>query len=93
MSNGERDADRNVRLVVQALRATRQLGVGDLAAHLGVSRNGMSERLHGKRRITVAELDRLAQLFNVEPGQFFVDVDDLFGNAKGAYLISAGQAA
>lgn len=45
----------------------------DLAPVLSISRSAIFQRLNGTSRFTVAELAKLADHFDVDPGMFFAD--------------------
>ncbi len=50
---------------IKAEMARADMTIGDMAKALGLSRNGFSFKLNGKREYTLAELNKMADLFGV----------------------------
>ena len=67
---------RNISRIVRMLMARDDITQQQLGEHLGVEQPGISGRLRGSIRWTVADLRRLAVLFNTHPGAFFTDPKD-----------------
>lgn len=64
------------RLVLDALRRIRSLSGVRLARSAGMSRQSVSDKLMGARRITLADVGRFAKALEVEPAVFFMTPDD-----------------
>lgn len=82
VATNSRDPDRNVRTVVKMLMAANNVDPAGLAVALGVARNTVYLRLSGERRFTIADLDRLAEYFEVDAGLFFSDPKELFADRR-----------
>lgn len=74
----ERNVSRVVNVLLAALGQERQ----DLAEPLGVTRAQVSNRLNGKTKLTVRDLEALAKHFDLPPEVFFRDPAELFDRRR-----------
>lgn len=73
-SHGVRVARLDVtRLTIDQRRRACGLSQADLAAVLGVSEKAAHDRLHGRVRWKLSELEKVADLFGVAVGELVVD--------------------
>lgn len=77
----------NVRRVVHVLMTVRGVDVGQLADVLGLKRGATYNRLQfgGRVRFSVAEIYRMARVFDVPASVFFEPVEDLLGGLTGGF--------
>lgn len=73
-----RPAQSRIAGVIRALMASRQEGQADLARLLHVEQSTISKMLTGSRKMTVDELDLIADYYGQDPTVFFRGVDELF---------------
>lgn len=50
---------------LKGLMAERELGVGDLAKNLNLSRQSVSDKINGRRAITLIEAVEISELLNM----------------------------
>lgn len=74
----EPDLQTNVSRIVRALMGSRGMKQGDLAGILHVSRSGVTEKLSGRRKWSVDDLDAMGRFFDVSPATFFEEPEALF---------------
>lgn len=74
-------ANDTVTAVVHHLLGLRRRRGPELAAHLGFDSGTMSKAMNGHRRWTVQDLARMGEFFNVQPGVFFVQPDEMVDEA------------
>lgn len=73
-----RTAQDRIAGVIRALMAAHGEDQDDLGAVIHLGQSGVSRLLRGERRMTVDELDLLAQHYHVEPNVFFAGPEAAF---------------
>ncbi len=67
----------SVARIVRILLAARDQNAADIAASWGVNQSVVSRLLHGQRRWTIEDIDRVAEFFDVSPALFFDDPETI----------------
>ncbi len=70
---------RRVGTMVAALIRVTGRTITDAAAHLGIHRNSLADKIAGRRPFTEDEILALAGFFEVTPAQLFEDPRQLLG--------------
>jgi hypothetical protein len=88
-SEAKQPADERVRAAVKALRSARSVSTTQLYRAMGIGKTALFARLNGGAQFTVAELDILADLFDVPVETLITGRIDLSGprRSKGSLYL------
>lgn len=81
------DLQDNVSSIVRGLLGLRHMRQSDLAPVLGVTPSGVNEKLQGRRKWTLNDLDALAAFFDISPATFFDEPEALFKTGRFSPLV------
>lgn len=77
-ATAERHLQHDISLIVRGLLGVRALQQKDLAVVLGIGPSGVAEKLAGRRKWSIDDIDVMCRYFDVSPATFFDDPESLF---------------
>lgn len=91
MAHTGSDLQVNVSSIVRGLLGLRHMRQSDLAPVLGITPSGVNEKLQGRRKWTLDDLDAMAEHFDISPATFFDEPEALLRSRCVALPMPAGQ--